>query len=98
MVVGCGDTIVVERVADSHPEASFYEVDTAFTIEAIVRYRWQRHSDRLLSGLVTWQGGEKKASLLRAMLVADAGVSRAFARVGIALPGLSHYAVCVKSV
>jgi hypothetical protein len=37
--VGCGDTFVVERLADRYPQASFHAVDTAFTDEQMAWYR-----------------------------------------------------------
>jgi Methyltransferase domain len=49
------------------------------------------------SGLVTWQGSEASAGLMRRALVLDARLSMLLKRVGLRLPGLSNYAICVKS-
>ena len=55
----------------------------------------QRNAD--VSGLVTWQGSEASAGLMRAVLVLDARVSMLLKSVGLRLPGLSNYAICVTS-
>jgi hypothetical protein len=52
--------------------------------------------DRKTSGLVTWQGGEAAAGLMRSLLVLDGRVSIRLSRAGLRLPGLSNYAICVK--
>jgi hypothetical protein len=49
------------------------------------------------SGLVTWRGSETSAGLMRSALLLDARVSMFLKRFGLRLPGLSNYAVCVKS-
>jgi hypothetical protein len=49
------------------------------------------------SGLVTWQGSEASAGLLRSALVLDARLSLLVKSAGLRLPGLSNYAICVKS-
>jgi hypothetical protein len=49
------------------------------------------------TGLVAWNGGAKKAAVLRRLLRLDAGVSMFFNRFGIRLAGLSNYAICLKS-
>jgi hypothetical protein len=53
--------------------------------------------DHRTSGLVTWNGGETTAALMRDALVLDARLSMRLTRVGLRLPGLSNYALCVKS-
>jgi trans-aconitate methyltransferase len=53
--------------------------------------------ERNTSGLVTWTGGAGAAALLHAVLVSDARFSRLLGKAGIRLPGLSNYAICVKS-
>lgn len=53
--------------------------------------------DHHTSGLVTWSGSETTAALMRDALVLDARVSMLLANVGLGLPGLSNYAICVKS-
>ena len=53
--------------------------------------------DHDTSGLVTWSGGETTAALMRHALVLDARVSMMLTSVGLRLPGLSNYALCVKS-
>src|SRR5262245_30043840 len=37
--VGCGDTFVIEQLAQANPDASFYAIDTAFTEELLARYQ-----------------------------------------------------------
>jgi hypothetical protein len=49
------------------------------------------------TGLVGWNGGAKKAAVLRRLLRLDAGVSMLLNRFGIRLAGLSNYAICLKS-
>lgn len=49
------------------------------------------------SGLVTWHGSDTSASLLRDALTLDARVSMLLRTTGIRMPGLSNYAICVKS-
>jgi hypothetical protein len=49
------------------------------------------------TGLVTWRGSESTAALLRNLLVLDAKLSLWSSKIGLTLPGLSNYAVCVKS-
>ena len=53
--------------------------------------------DQPTSGIVTWTGGNATATLLSGALLLDARVSMAIARSGLRLPGLSNYAICVKS-
>ena len=53
--------------------------------------------DKNSSGLVTWNGRETAASLMRDLLVLDARVSMLLTKLGLRLPGLSNYAICVKS-
>jgi len=53
--------------------------------------------DQPTSGLVTWTGGQTAAAFLRGALVLDARLSMTGARIGLRLPGLSNYAICVKS-
>ena len=53
--------------------------------------------DHDTSGLVTWNGGEAASALMRQALVLDARMSLSLTRVGFRLPGLSNYALCVKS-
>ena len=50
-----------------------------------------------VSGLVTWQGSEASARLMRGALVLDARLSMLLKSIGLRLPGLSNYAICVKS-
>lgn len=56
-----------------------------------------RKPDHDTSGLVTWSGSERMAALMRALLVYDARVSMLLTKLGVTLPGLSNYAICVKS-
>jgi hypothetical protein len=49
------------------------------------------------SGLVTWTGGRTTAAFLSGALALDARFSIALGKTGIRLPGLSNYAICVKS-
>jgi hypothetical protein len=53
--------------------------------------------DQPTSGIVTWTGGDAAATLFSGALLLDARVSMAIARSGLRLPGLSNYAICVKS-
>ena len=53
--------------------------------------------DQPMSGIVTWTGGSAAATLFSGALLLDARVSMAVARSGLRLPGLSNYAICVKS-
>jgi Methyltransferase domain len=53
--------------------------------------------DQPTSGIVTWTGGKASAAIFSGTLVADARLSIALGRVGLRLPGLSNYAICVKS-
>jgi methyltransferase family protein len=53
--------------------------------------------DQPTSGIVTWTGGQAAAALFSRALVFDARVSMTIARRGLRLPGLSNYAICVKS-
>jgi hypothetical protein len=53
--------------------------------------------DHDTSGLVTWNGSDTTAALMRNALVLDARVSMLLTSVGLRLPGLSSYALCVKS-
>jgi methyltransferase family protein len=54
-------------------------------------------TDQPTSGIVTWTGGNAAATLFSGALLLDARVSMAIARSGLRLPGLSNYAICVKS-
>jgi hypothetical protein len=49
------------------------------------------------TGLVTWKGGRGLAVLMRGVLEADARLSLMLTKIGVRLPGLSNYAICVKS-
>lgn len=49
------------------------------------------------SGLVTWTGGKSAAAIFSSALVLDARLSLAVGKVGVRVPGLSNYAICVKS-
>jgi len=53
--------------------------------------------DQPTSGIVTWTGGDAAATLFSGALLLDARVSMAIAKSGLRLPGLSNYAICVKS-
>lgn len=53
--------------------------------------------DNDTSGLVTWNGSETTAALMRTLLAFDARVSLVLTKLGVRLPGLSNYAICVKS-
>jgi hypothetical protein len=53
--------------------------------------------DRPTSGLVTWTGGKAAAALFSGALVLDGRLSIAIGKTGVRLPGLSNYAICVKS-
>jgi hypothetical protein len=49
------------------------------------------------TGLVSWQGGNAAAALLRSVLSLDARMAMLLKTMGITVPGLSNYALCVKS-
>jgi trans-aconitate methyltransferase len=49
------------------------------------------------TGVVTWQGGRFTSAALRRVLSLDASIALLLKRVGIRLPGLSHYAICRTS-
>lgn len=55
MDIGCGDTLLVERLAAEYPAVSFCAIDTALTDELISRYRTQLKTGnvRLFSSLET---------------------------------------------
>lgn len=53
--------------------------------------------DQPTSGLVTWTSGRGAAGFLSSALVLDARLSIAMTKTGVRLPGLSNYAICVKS-
>lgn len=55
-------------------------------------------SGKATSRLVAWQGGSTTTRLVTRALVADTAVSMLLKSVGLTLPGLSNYAICVKSV
>lgn len=63
----------------------------------VLRERFFSATPAPATGLTTWRGGEIAARALAAVLAADARVSMVLGRLGIALPGLSKFAVCRKS-
>lgn len=48
MDIGCGDTFVVEQLADRRRTAAFYAIDTAFTPELISHYRARLNNPRIV--------------------------------------------------
>lgn len=48
MDIGCGDTFVAEQLAGEYPAVRVYAVDTAFTADAIERYRARLNNPRIL--------------------------------------------------
>jgi hypothetical protein len=52
---------------------------------------------RASTGLVTWRGSEASAAIMRNVLAMDARASMLLSAAGLTVPGLSNYAICVKS-
>jgi hypothetical protein len=63
----------------------------------VIRERLLRAAGQRGTGLMTWNGGYLKTSLLTSLLVLDAQVGSWLGRLGVTLPGLSTYALCRKS-
>jgi hypothetical protein len=63
----------------------------------VVRERWRGVKPGEQTGIVTWQGGPALTALMRRALETDARASLLLNTVGVRLPGLSNYALCVKS-
>lgn len=87
-------------------ECGFNVLDIGYFFASLVPIRLlQVVKERLLgmkphqdtSGLVTWNGSQATAALLREALVLDARVSLLLKKIGLRLAGLSNYAICVKS-
>ena len=87
-------------------DSGFKVLDIGYFFSSLVPIRvLQVVKERLLgmkpdhdtSGLVTWSGSETTAALMRDVLGFDARLSMLLATIGLKLPGLSNYAICVKS-
>src|SRR5262245_29355402 len=46
--IGCGDTFVVEQLAETYRDATFFAIDTAFTDELLEHYRARLNNPRVL--------------------------------------------------
>jgi hypothetical protein len=90
---------------ESLEKAGLRVLDIGYFFSSLLPIRWvQLIKERALgvepgaeTGLVKWQGSNAAAELLRRALVADARISMFFNAAGLRLPGLSNYAICVKS-
>lgn len=62
-----------------------------------LRERWSRRQDKAGSlAAMQWRASARMTRVIDAALRCDTAASRSFARVGLAVPGLSWWAICKK--
>ena len=92
-----------QRMLAEHLARAGFRVERAgeffllpFVLRAVqtARERWRRTTEGDVTGAAGWTGGPLLTRLTTSGLLLDFACSQALRRLGIALPGLSSYALC----